>query len=88
MKINSYQFTDVRLTGWRFSRVEFGNVSLLVGDSGAGKTRLLNTLFNLGVLRPQNWTRFGRSLRNNRLCGGMLSPPLRLKLSGGQVPQG
>ena len=40
------------------------------------------------VLRPRNWTRFGHSLRNNRLCSRMLSQPLRLKLNGGQVPQG
>jgi len=46
------------------------------------------TLDEAVVLRPQNRTRFGRFLRNNRLSSRALSQSLRLKLNGGQVPQG
>lgn len=45
MKILEYQFSEEY---WKFQKVEFQNINLIVGDSGAGKTRLLNTLFNLG----------------------------------------
>lgn len=46
MKINEYEFSG---SGWLFDRVVFQNLNLIVGDSGAGKTRLLNTIFNLGT---------------------------------------
>jgi predicted ATPase len=45
MKILEYEFSEKY---WNFQKVEFQNINLIVGDSGAGKTRLLNTLFNLG----------------------------------------
>lgn len=45
MKILEYCFKDKT---WDFSRVSFDKVNLLVGLSGSGKTRLLNTIFNLG----------------------------------------
>jgi hypothetical protein len=48
MRILSYEYRDVAEARWRFSRVEFGRINLLVGDTSTGKTRLLNTLFNLG----------------------------------------
>ena len=48
MKILTYEYRDVDEARWRFSRVEFGKINLLVGDTSTGKTRLLNTLFNLG----------------------------------------
>lgn len=47
MIIKSYRFCDVDSPGWSFQEVELGKMNLLVGDSGAGKTRFLNTLFNL-----------------------------------------
>ncbi len=48
MKIISYQYQDVSDTGWIFEKVEFSKINLLVGDTATGKTRLLNTIFNLG----------------------------------------
>jgi hypothetical protein len=45
MKILDYEFSE---EFWKFEKVKFGNINLIVGDSGAGKTRLLNTLWNLG----------------------------------------
>ncbi len=48
MRIVQYEYLDPESKGWRFSKVEFGRVNLVVGDSGMGKTRLLNTIFNLG----------------------------------------
>lgn len=46
MKILEYRYRDAK--GWDFDKVRFGNLNLLVGDSATGKTRLLNTIFNLG----------------------------------------
>jgi len=48
MKILTYEYRNVDEAGWKFSKVEFGKINLLVGDTSTGKTRLLNTLFNLG----------------------------------------
>ena len=45
MKILEYEFSEEY---WNFQKVEFQDINLIVGDSGTGKTRLLNTLFNLG----------------------------------------
>jgi energy-coupling factor transporter ATP-binding protein EcfA2 len=45
MKILDYEFSEKY---WKFQKVEFQNINLIVGDSGSGKTRLLNTMFNLG----------------------------------------
>lgn len=49
MRIIAYECQDMSVQGWHFNRIELGNVNLLVGDSGAGKTRFLNTIFNLGA---------------------------------------
>lgn len=49
MQIVEYEYRDLNDAGWNFERLEFGNLNLLVGDSGMGKTRLLNTIFNLGA---------------------------------------
>jgi hypothetical protein len=46
MKIIDYQYSD---NEWEFGKVEFQDVNLIVGDSGTGKTRLLNSIFNLGT---------------------------------------
>ncbi len=48
MRLLSYKVDIWGKETWDFSRVEFGNINLLVGDSGTGKTRFLNTLFNMG----------------------------------------
>lgn len=48
MKILAYEYRAVGEARWSFSRVEFGKINLLVGDTSTGKTRLLNTLFSLG----------------------------------------
>lgn len=47
MQIKSYECRMVDPPGWEFDRVDFGTVNLLVGDTATGKTRFLNTLFNL-----------------------------------------
>lgn len=47
MKILSYKFSDVVEPGWDFQEARFGKINLLVGQSATGKTRLLNTIFNL-----------------------------------------
>src|SRR5207249_584849 len=48
MKILEYEFQDVDEPGWKFDRVHLGKINLLVGDTATGKSRLLNTIFNLG----------------------------------------
>lgn len=48
MKIVEYHFQDVEEPGWDFDTVKFGKINLLVGDTATGKSRLLNTIFNLG----------------------------------------
>jgi hypothetical protein len=46
MRVEKYQVLPYSTSLWRFEEVVFQSVNLLVGDSGAGKTRLMNTLFN------------------------------------------
>ena len=46
MIIVDYEYSG---SDWKFNRVRFQKINLIVGDSGTGKTRLLNTIFNLGV---------------------------------------
>lgn len=48
MRINTYEYADLHPGGWSISRFELGKINLVVGDTGSGKTRFLNTLFNLG----------------------------------------
>lgn len=45
MKILKYSYNDVN---FKMDEIIFHQLNLLVGISGSGKTRLLNTLFNLG----------------------------------------
>lgn len=45
MKILEYEFST---DNWNIHKVNFQQFNLIVGDSGTGKTRLLNTIFNLG----------------------------------------
>ncbi len=54
MKIISYYYQDSSGIGWNMSEVLFGRLNLLVGISGSGKSRLLNTIFNLGNLMVTN----------------------------------
>jgi len=46
MKILSYEAGGASENEIHFSKIKFGKLNLLVGNSGAGKTRLLNTIFN------------------------------------------
>jgi predicted ATPase len=49
MKLIKYQYNEASPDGWHFSPIEMGKVNLIVGDTGSGKTRFLNTIFNLGT---------------------------------------
>jgi len=53
MKILDYEYTSA---GWKIHKTDFQNVNLIVGDSGTGKTRLLNTMFNFGTHVAQGTT--------------------------------
>lgn len=49
MQILFYEYSGTGDETWHFNQIEFKKVNLLVGDTGTGKTRLLNTIFNLGT---------------------------------------
>ena len=46
MTINEYHLKLEPENGWRFPNAKFERVNLIVGDSGTGKTRFLNTISN------------------------------------------
>lgn len=48
MKIDTYEYQDISKKGYILKKVEFQNLNLIIGYSGSGKTRLLNTILNLG----------------------------------------
>jgi hypothetical protein len=48
MRILSYECKGVNSSDMSFDKVELAEINLLVGDTGTGKTRFLNTIFNLG----------------------------------------
>lgn len=54
MFITKYKYEDGTPKGWRFSEMNFGKMNLLVGSSGSGKSRLLNTLKNIALFISTN----------------------------------
>ena len=50
MKIISYETRGGPQGGLHFEKIYFTQINLIVGDSASGKTRLLNTIFNSGLL--------------------------------------
>jgi predicted ATP-dependent endonuclease of OLD family len=46
MKLLKYELTTPLRDEFKFDTVDFGRINLLVGDSGTGKTRFLNTIVN------------------------------------------
>ena len=53
MKILTYEASGALENEIHFSPMRFGKLNLIVGNSGAGKTRLLNTIFNGGRMVVQ-----------------------------------
>jgi len=53
MKIISYEARGGPRSDLHFSKMYFSQLNLIVGDSGSGKTRLLNTIFNGAVMAVQ-----------------------------------
>lgn len=58
MKILEYEFSNRQ---WKINKVAFQKTNLIVGDSGTGKTRLMNTIFNLGTYVAQRKINGGQS---------------------------
>ena len=54
MKIVSYKFADTERDSWEFAELRLKQVNLFVGTSGCGKTRTLNTIFNIGRFVAMN----------------------------------
>jgi len=50
MRILSYEFKGESENEINFSKIKFNKLNLIIGNSGAGKTRLLNTIFNSALL--------------------------------------
>lgn len=50
MRILNYKYSDGPAGGWDYSKVDLGNINLIVGETGSGKTRFLNTVFNIGSI--------------------------------------
>jgi hypothetical protein len=48
MKMINYKYWSAGDDKWEISNIELKKLNLMVGDSGSGKTRFLNTFFNLG----------------------------------------
>jgi predicted ATP-dependent endonuclease of OLD family len=48
MRIIKYSYEDIGENGFKLGEIKFRTMNLLIGFSGSGKTRLLNTIFNLG----------------------------------------
>ena len=53
MKIVTYEARSGPHSDLHFSKMNFSQLNLIVGDSGSGKTRLLNTIFNGAVMAVQ-----------------------------------
>ena len=49
MKLLTYKFEE-QTPKWSVSRFELDSINLLAGLSGVGKTRILNTIFNLSQM--------------------------------------
>jgi predicted ATPase len=50
MEILTYEYRGTGDDAWHFNCLEFKKINLIVGDTGTGKTRLLNTIFSLGTI--------------------------------------
>lgn len=59
MRILRYKCSGRGGDDWKFSEVEFGKINLLVGDTATGKTRMLNTIFNIGLFVASDQFRSG-----------------------------
>ncbi len=61
MRLLSYKYRDPSDKGWNFQELHFRSLNLIVGDTGSGKTRILNTICNLseaitnGEVKNGNW---------------------------------
>lgn len=54
MKITSFYFKELINGGWEIGPIQLKKTNLFVGISGSGKTRTLNSLFNIGCFVARN----------------------------------
>lgn len=50
MFLLEYNYADISTNGWKIENLSLQKMNLFVGLSGAGKTKILNTIFNLSLL--------------------------------------
>jgi|SRR3989339_162367 len=53
MKLLSYEVKSSHKDEFNFPKINFNKLNLIVGNSGTGKTRLLNTIFNVSSMAVQ-----------------------------------
>ncbi len=58
MRITKYRLSNTSETEWNFQETTLDKVNLLVGDSGTGKTRFLNTIVNFAKQAVADKLRF------------------------------
>ncbi|MGB0897543.1 MAG: hypothetical protein ACPGRW_09505, partial [Flavobacteriaceae bacterium] len=55
MRIHSLSYQDTK-TGWTLPKIEFNRMTLLVGASGVGKTKILNAINTIkGIARGRSF---------------------------------
>ena len=68
--ITQYEYTDPERNGWRFEPIELGKENLIVGASGVGKTRFLNSIFNIALFIVRGQPFIKGTCKLNILVGG------------------
>lgn len=58
MKIEEYHLIQDTSAGWRFPNVKLDRINLIVGDSGTGKSRFINTICNFSLQAVANKVEF------------------------------
>ena len=61
MRILSYTYRDYPVNGWKVPTINFSNLNLIVGISGAGKTKLMDSIFNIKNIVTNGFSKFSNT---------------------------